>query len=103
MVVIEVWTGETYGKLLDDKDMWINGKGVNVVMLIYGPLEYRDHKWVGELRETFIEVCRPDSHDRFDLIQDGFELVHECLPVTLTLNSYLSQLGNGSYENSCAK
>ncbi|KAK9323985.1 hypothetical protein V1517DRAFT_337336 [Lipomyces orientalis] len=111
MVAIEVGTSETYGKLFDDKDMWINGKGVNVVILVcftesprfrnpdtrfllkivetnialgyYDPLEYRHHKWVGELSEAFIEVWRPDSYDRFDL--DGFELVHEYLPVTLNL------------------
>ncbi|KAK9349602.1 hypothetical protein V1523DRAFT_182870 [Lipomyces doorenjongii] len=34
MIAIEVGTSETYGKLLEDKDMWINGKGVNVVILI---------------------------------------------------------------------
>ncbi|KAK9258303.1 hypothetical protein V1519DRAFT_478636 [Lipomyces tetrasporus] len=27
-------TSETYGKVLDDKDIWINGKGVNVVILL---------------------------------------------------------------------
>ncbi|KAK9243129.1 hypothetical protein V1506DRAFT_568628 [Lipomyces tetrasporus] len=107
MIAIEVATSETYGKVLDDKDIWINGKGVNVAYLraeklavgqslvetvetnialeYYGPLEYMDHKWVGELSEAFIEVWRPDSQDRFDLIQDGFELAHEYLPVTLNL------------------
>ncbi|KAK9243136.1 hypothetical protein V1506DRAFT_545462 [Lipomyces tetrasporus] len=34
----------------------------------YGPLEYRGHKWVGKLREAFIEVWRPDSYDRFESI-----------------------------------
>ncbi|KAK9243339.1 hypothetical protein V1506DRAFT_562150 [Lipomyces tetrasporus] len=34
MIAIEVGTSESYGKLLEDKDMWINGKGVNVVILI---------------------------------------------------------------------
>ncbi|KAK9323832.1 hypothetical protein V1517DRAFT_306655 [Lipomyces orientalis] len=126
---IEVGTSETYGNLLDDKDMWINGKAANVVILVcftesprfrnpdtwytniagvraekiamgrslaetvetnialgyYGPLEYKDHKWVGELSEAFIEVWRPGSHERFDLIQDGFELAHENLPATLNL------------------
>ncbi|KAJ8103418.1 hypothetical protein POJ06DRAFT_272152 [Lipomyces tetrasporus] len=57
----------------------------NIALGYYGPLEYRGHKWVGELSEAFIEVWRPDSHDRFDLIQDGFELAHEYLPVTLNL------------------
>ncbi|KAK9318792.1 hypothetical protein V1517DRAFT_349679 [Lipomyces orientalis] len=129
MVAIEVGTIETYGKLLDDKDMWINGKAVNVVILVcftesprfrnpdtwytniagvraekiamgqslaetvetnnalgyYGPLEYRGHRWIGELSEAFIEVWRPGSHERFDLIQDGFDLANEYLPVTLNI------------------
>ncbi|KAK9320971.1 hypothetical protein V1517DRAFT_363460 [Lipomyces orientalis] len=34
MIAIEVGTSETYDKLLDDKDMWINGNGVNVVILM---------------------------------------------------------------------
>ncbi|KAK9324939.1 hypothetical protein V1517DRAFT_23708 [Lipomyces orientalis] len=34
MISIEVGTSETYDKLLDDKNMWINGKGVNVVKLV---------------------------------------------------------------------
>ncbi|KAK9242648.1 hypothetical protein V1506DRAFT_524370 [Lipomyces tetrasporus] len=34
MIAIEVGTIETYDKLLDDKDMWINGKRVNVVILV---------------------------------------------------------------------
>ncbi|KAK9234125.1 hypothetical protein V1525DRAFT_391754 [Lipomyces kononenkoae] len=35
-VVIAIESGHTeaYGKLLDDKDMWINGKGVNVFILV---------------------------------------------------------------------
>ncbi|KAK9388577.1 hypothetical protein V1515DRAFT_532842 [Lipomyces mesembrius] len=33
VVAVEVGYSETYGKLLDAKDMWINGRGVNVVML----------------------------------------------------------------------
>ncbi|KAK9323849.1 hypothetical protein V1517DRAFT_257312 [Lipomyces orientalis] len=109
MIAIEVGTSETYDKLLDDKDMWINGKGVNVVILVcfeespvfrnpdtrytniagvdaeletmaqslaetveanididyYGPLEYRDHTWVGKLNKAFIEVWRHDSHEAF--------------------------------------
>ncbi|KAK9243340.1 hypothetical protein V1506DRAFT_562151 [Lipomyces tetrasporus] len=129
MIAIEVGTSETYDKLLDDKDMWINGKGVNVVILVcfdelppfrnpntrytniaglaaekdamarsigetvetnitlgyYGPLEYRDHTWIGELNKAFIEVWRQDSHKTFDLIQDGFALAPEDLPGTLNL------------------
>ncbi|KAK9252638.1 hypothetical protein V1507DRAFT_498527 [Lipomyces tetrasporus] len=104
MIAIEVGTSETYDKLLDDKDMWINGNGVNVVILkdaiaqsigetvetnitlgYYGPLEYRDHTWIGELNKAFIEVWRQDSHKTFDLIQDGFALAPEDLPSTLNL------------------
>ncbi|KAK9320745.1 hypothetical protein V1517DRAFT_263697 [Lipomyces orientalis] len=33
VIAIEVGYSEVYGKLLEDKDMWINGKGVNVVIL----------------------------------------------------------------------
>ncbi|KAK9242649.1 hypothetical protein V1506DRAFT_571139 [Lipomyces tetrasporus] len=129
MIAIEVGTSETYDRLLDDKDMWINGKGVNVVILVcfeesprfrnpntqytniagvnaeletmaqslaetveaniargyYGPLEYRDHTWVGELNKAFIEVWRQDSHKTFDLIQDGYALDPVDLPGTLNL------------------
>ncbi|KAK9234979.1 hypothetical protein V1525DRAFT_411352 [Lipomyces kononenkoae] len=34
MIAIEVGTSETLDKLLEDKDMWINGKGVNVFILV---------------------------------------------------------------------
>ncbi|KAK9243954.1 hypothetical protein V1506DRAFT_523204 [Lipomyces tetrasporus] len=129
MIAIEVGTSETYDELLDDKDMWINGKGVNVVILVcfeelplfrnpntrytniagvaaekeamaqslaetvetnitlgyYGPHEYRDHTWIGELNKAFIEVWRQDSRYKFDLIQDGFALAPEDLPGTLNL------------------
>ncbi|KAK9323830.1 hypothetical protein V1517DRAFT_272867 [Lipomyces orientalis] len=128
-IAIEVGTSETYDNLLDDKDMWINGKGVNVVVLVcceesppfrnldtrytniagvdaeleamaqglgetvetninrgyYGPLEYRDHRWFGELNKAFIEVWRQDSYDTIELIQDGFALARDNLPVTLNL------------------
>ncbi|KAK9431756.1 hypothetical protein V1505DRAFT_420496 [Lipomyces doorenjongii] len=33
-IVYEVGYSEAYGKLLDDKDIWIHGKGVNVFILI---------------------------------------------------------------------
>ncbi|ODQ71855.1 hypothetical protein LIPSTDRAFT_310225 [Lipomyces starkeyi NRRL Y-11557] len=33
-IVYEVGYSESYSKLLDDKDMWINGEGVNVFILI---------------------------------------------------------------------
>ncbi|ODQ74712.1 hypothetical protein LIPSTDRAFT_68810, partial [Lipomyces starkeyi NRRL Y-11557] len=33
-IVYEVGYSEAYSKLLDDKDMWINGEGVNVFILI---------------------------------------------------------------------
>ncbi|KAK9482141.1 hypothetical protein V1527DRAFT_477308 [Lipomyces starkeyi] len=129
MIAIEVGTSETYDKLLDDKDMWINGKGVNVVILVcfeesppfrnpdtrytniagvdaeletfaqslattveanigidyYGPLEYRDHTWLGELNKVFIEIWRQDSQETFRLIQDGYALDPVDLPGTLNL------------------
>ncbi|KAK9324001.1 hypothetical protein V1517DRAFT_318989 [Lipomyces orientalis] len=31
----------------------------------YGALKYRDHTWVGELNEAFIEVWRQNSHSRY--------------------------------------
>ncbi|KAK9312200.1 hypothetical protein V1524DRAFT_439968 [Lipomyces starkeyi] len=127
-IVYEVGYSEAYSKLLDDKDMWINGKGVNVFILIsfketprfsypatpsyrditdsraarsamsrtvgrtaqvniperyYGPLRYRDHTWAGELKEAFIEVWRPDSSSRYNLIEEGFAVADDDLPVTL--------------------
>ncbi|KAK9489227.1 hypothetical protein V1508DRAFT_428644 [Lipomyces doorenjongii] len=108
MIAIEVGTSDTYGKVLEDKDMWINGKGslhdseilirdtrisrslaetveTNITLGYYGPLEYRGHTWVGGLNEAFIEVWRQGSHDTFELIQDGFALAHDDLPVTLNL------------------
>ncbi|KAK9234033.1 hypothetical protein V1525DRAFT_439791 [Lipomyces kononenkoae] len=105
-VVIAIESGHTeaYGKLLDDKVMWINGKGVNVFILLcfrerprfenpatvayrdeanalniiqdyYGPLRYRDHIWTGELHDVFIEC----------LVQRGFRVDFGALPVTLGL------------------
>ncbi|KAK9234807.1 hypothetical protein V1525DRAFT_437481 [Lipomyces kononenkoae] len=120
MVAIEVGTSEKYSKLCADKDMWINGKGVNVVILIcinesprfrfpaaaryrdivnaeaeidvmgqtvddiaesnaaqdlYGPLRYKDHKWVGKLNDAFIEVWRANTEPvRNNLIQNGSAL-----------------------------
>ncbi|KAK9233858.1 hypothetical protein V1525DRAFT_384346 [Lipomyces kononenkoae] len=130
MIALESGHTEAYGRLLDDKDMWINGMGINVVILVcfrerprfanppttpyqdvknwrnelktmshtigeadelniqrgfYGPLRYRGHTWAGELNEAFIEVWRPDSHDRFCFIQSGFAVGVEDLPVTLGL------------------
>ncbi|KAK9372520.1 uncharacterized protein V1513DRAFT_460501 [Lipomyces chichibuensis] len=119
---VENIQGETYDKLLEDKDVWIEGMRVNVFMLIcfkeshhlkilmlmdaekvamaqslaetfetnlrlgyYGPLAHKDHIWVGELKEAFIEVWRQDSHRRLDLIQEGFVITHSDLPVTLEL------------------
>ncbi|KAK9366299.1 hypothetical protein V1509DRAFT_654855 [Lipomyces kononenkoae] len=127
VIAMEVGTSEAYCKLLEDKDMWIDGKGVNVFILIclnesppfrnpnteytdiegvaaakeemaqslaekgeanmtqgyYGPLEYRDHMWYGELQEAFIEIWRSDSHRRYQLIQSGFAIARNRLPVTL--------------------
>ncbi|KAK9247209.1 hypothetical protein V1506DRAFT_520159 [Lipomyces tetrasporus] len=106
MIAIEVGTSESYGKFLEEKDMWINGNGVNVVILncfeesprfsnpdtrytdiagCYGPLEYRGHTWAGGLNKAFIEVWRQDSHDTFELIQDGFARANNDLPATLNL------------------
>ncbi|KAK9250031.1 hypothetical protein V1507DRAFT_468844 [Lipomyces tetrasporus] len=117
VIAVQVGYTEAYGKLLDDKDMWINGSGANVVVLVcfkekprfkhpatrryreitdwraekavmsravgetaqlsvqqgyYGPLEYRNHMWAGELTEVFIEVWRQYSHNRMYLIREGF-------------------------------
>ncbi|KAK9311020.1 hypothetical protein V1524DRAFT_371834, partial [Lipomyces starkeyi] len=127
-IVYEVGYSEPYGKLLDDKDMWINGEGVNVFILIsfketprfaypatpsywditdsreeraamsrtvgrtaqlniqqgyYGPFRYRDHTWAGELKEAFIEVWRPDSNSRYNLIEEECAVADDDLPVTL--------------------
>ncbi|KAK9352729.1 hypothetical protein V1523DRAFT_412993, partial [Lipomyces doorenjongii] len=127
-IVYEVGYSEAYNKLLDDKDIWIHGKGVNVFILIsfketprfaypaapgyrditdsraeraamsrtvgrtgqlniqqryYGPLRYRDHTWAGELKEAFIEVWRQDSNSRYNLIEQGFAVADNDLPVTL--------------------
>ncbi|KAK9240699.1 hypothetical protein V1525DRAFT_394692 [Lipomyces kononenkoae] len=42
----------------------------------YGSIEYRGHKWVGELREAFIEVWRANRRRprRYTLIQDSLSL-----------------------------
>ncbi|KAK9242129.1 hypothetical protein V1506DRAFT_572394 [Lipomyces tetrasporus] len=119
VIAVQVGYTEAYGKLLDDKDMWINGSAVNVVVLVcfkekprfkhpatsgcrditdwraekavmssavgetaqlnvqqgyYGPLEYRNHMWAGELTEVFIEFWRQYSHNRMYLIREGFTL-----------------------------
>ncbi|KAK9377769.1 uncharacterized protein V1513DRAFT_455940 [Lipomyces chichibuensis] len=132
VVVVGVGRSEAYDKLLNDKDIWINDDGVNIVILVcfnesppfkypatalyrditdrqaqqasmshavreatqlniqqdcYGPLLYRDHTSVGMLKEAYIEVWRQDSHERFlyILIQEGFPVGHDDLPVTLGL------------------
>ncbi|KAK9491204.1 hypothetical protein V1508DRAFT_405764 [Lipomyces doorenjongii] len=130
LIALEVGYSEVYDKLLDDKDMWIDGKGANAVILVclkerprykspatapyrditdwraemaamsrtigetsqsniqqgyYGLLGYNGHTWAGELNEVFIEVWRPDSRDKFYLIQDGLRLPVDDLPVTLGL------------------
>ncbi|KAK9428436.1 hypothetical protein V1505DRAFT_357827 [Lipomyces doorenjongii] len=130
LIALEVGYSEVYDKLLDDKDMWIDGKGANVVILVclkerprfkspatapyrditdwraemaamsrtvgepsqsniqqgyYGLLAYKGHTWAGELNEVFIEVWRPDSRDKFYLIQEGLRLPVDDLPVTLGL------------------
>ncbi|KAK9490777.1 hypothetical protein V1508DRAFT_451175 [Lipomyces doorenjongii] len=117
-IVYEVGYSEAYSKLLDDKDIWIHGKGVNVFIMIcfketprfaypaapgyrditdsraersamsrtvgfYGSLRYRDHTWAGELKEAFIEVWRQDSNSRYNLIEEGFAVADDELPVTL--------------------
>ncbi|KAK9370317.1 hypothetical protein V1509DRAFT_340930 [Lipomyces kononenkoae] len=37
----------------------------------YGPISYRSHKWLGELKEGFIEVWRHDGAVRYPLIESG--------------------------------
>ncbi|KAK9371147.1 hypothetical protein V1509DRAFT_650770 [Lipomyces kononenkoae] len=37
----------------------------------FGPISYRNHKWLGELKEGFIEVWRHDGVVRYPLIEKG--------------------------------
>ncbi|KAK9346939.1 hypothetical protein V1522DRAFT_457573 [Lipomyces starkeyi] len=85
MIAIEVGYSENYTALCQDKDAWIDGQHVKVCLLrcqaemeamgwyvaesvrratsqgYYGCIEYRGHKWVGDLHEAFIEVWRANK------------------------------------------
>ncbi|KAK9427062.1 hypothetical protein V1505DRAFT_318199, partial [Lipomyces doorenjongii] len=56
---------------------------LNIPQRYYGPLGYRDHTWAGELNEGFIEVWRQDTNHRYNLIEEGFAVADDDLPVTL--------------------
>ncbi|KAK9233852.1 hypothetical protein V1525DRAFT_428836 [Lipomyces kononenkoae] len=113
-LVVEVGFSENYARLCRSKDMWIDGHGVNVFILVclterprfknpttvlnetlrlnlsnnrHALYLYRGHKWAGELKEAFIEIWRAGStiSSRFYLIQNG----HTCdeLPTTLGIRT----------------
>ncbi|KAJ8101658.1 hypothetical protein POJ06DRAFT_68823 [Lipomyces tetrasporus] len=119
-VVVEVGFSEDYNSLCRSKDMWIDGHGVNVYMLLcltekprfknptteYGDIGdvkaavdlmkssmnetlglnlsnnrhalflYRGHKWVGELKDVFVEIWRAGTsiRSKYYLVQDGDDL-----------------------------
>ncbi|KAK9360716.1 hypothetical protein V1504DRAFT_497861 [Lipomyces starkeyi] len=56
---------------------------LNIQQDYYGPLQYRDHTWAGELEEAFIEVWRQYSNSRYYLIEEGSPLANDDLPGTL--------------------
>ncbi|KAK9243196.1 hypothetical protein V1506DRAFT_545205 [Lipomyces tetrasporus] len=51
----------------------------------YGYIEYRGHKWVGDLNQAFIEVWRANERQptRYLLIQNAWSC--NCLPKTIGL------------------
>ncbi|KAK9321551.1 hypothetical protein V1517DRAFT_339717 [Lipomyces orientalis] len=55
----------------------------NSTLGYYGPLGEG-----GGLNKAFVEVWRQDSHDTYELIQDGFALAHDDLPVTLKISDF---------------
>ncbi|KAK9318809.1 hypothetical protein V1517DRAFT_355524 [Lipomyces orientalis] len=110
MVAIEVGSSETYAALCHDKDMWLDGHHVKVCILVcfnesprfetpliekmilvanksmrsrYGPISYRNHNWLGTLKEGFIEVWRVNSSVRYPLIESGKK--YDTLPTNIGL------------------
>ncbi|KAK9491465.1 hypothetical protein V1508DRAFT_405499 [Lipomyces doorenjongii] len=86
MIAIEVGYSQDYTALCRNKDQWIEGRHVKVCVFVgyveaemekmcssitamirdqpqdyYGSIVYRDHKWVGDLMEAFIEVWRANK------------------------------------------
>ncbi|KAK9241733.1 hypothetical protein V1506DRAFT_556409 [Lipomyces tetrasporus] len=89
-------SSETYAALCRDKDMWLDGRHVNVCILSiekmnlvanknmpsrYGPISYRNHHWLGTLKEGFIEVWRENSSVRYALMETG--KIHDTLPTNI--------------------
>ncbi|KAK9234300.1 hypothetical protein V1525DRAFT_67222 [Lipomyces kononenkoae] len=44
---------------------------IETVRSSFGPISYRNHKWLGELKEGFIEVWRHDGAVRYPLTERG--------------------------------
>ncbi|KAK9364978.1 hypothetical protein V1509DRAFT_612985 [Lipomyces kononenkoae] len=78
-IAIEVGFTENYDGLCQDKNFWIFGQHVD------GSIEYRGHKWIGELREAFVEVWRGNKMrpTKYTLIQNSWSLNR--VPKTLGL------------------
>ncbi|KAK9360336.1 hypothetical protein V1504DRAFT_440523 [Lipomyces starkeyi] len=101
-VVVEVGASERYKKLCRDKDIWIDGLGVKVFILVCitespqfrrPSTEYEHIEDVGAeialMKETFIEVWRPDGNpSRYDLIDND----HTCDHLLTTLGLHISDL-----------
>ncbi|KAK9430017.1 hypothetical protein V1505DRAFT_400639 [Lipomyces doorenjongii] len=63
--------------------------------LYYGQIRYKDHIWVGGLREAFIEVWRIDSHVRDPLIRD----LRPCETLPSTIGFHVSDFySNNAWE-----
>ncbi|KAK9357652.1 hypothetical protein V1504DRAFT_494362 [Lipomyces starkeyi] len=109
MIAVEVGYSEHYTALCRDKDMWIEGQHVkehvgdvrsemktmaqsfaekvkkDSSQGCYGYIEYRGHKWFGDLNEAFIEVWRASKRQptRYQLIQNTWSCNR--LPKTIGL------------------
>ncbi|KAK9238994.1 hypothetical protein V1525DRAFT_439053, partial [Lipomyces kononenkoae] len=117
MTASEVGFTESYLALCQDKDFWILGQHVDVCVLDvdaevatmmqkvaadfdmesahghYSSIEYRGHKWTGELREAFIEVWRGNSTrpTRYTLIQNSWSLTRPPKTLGLTIRELVPQ------------
>ncbi|KAK9428464.1 hypothetical protein V1505DRAFT_315726 [Lipomyces doorenjongii] len=49
----------------------MNLRANEIMQSSFGPISYRNHKWLGELKEGFIEVWRHDGVVRYPLIERG--------------------------------